>query len=149
MKGDYILKDKPRKVSTNSKGFYKFITERVSKVVDKNSNNLGTALFIAGEIDVDKSLISTEAYNFIGRLPKSNIPKIGYLAGWKSSNNSLKLGVVLGKTKVGGEEDFVIGHRIGRNGVFRKQTLQDLSRLCKQDGKSILYHIPKKFEEEF
>ena len=91
---------------------YEFIKDRIFKTDKKDANSIGTALYLAGEIDSDRYVSEEESKKILSRMPRTKEPGLGYLALWEKGGELLHAGVI------SLENPFHITHRINKKDPF-------------------------------
>ena len=127
--------------------FYDLIKLRKSNLLEINSNCTGTALYLVGEVDFDKSLSRLESREFFLKMKNSIHPEIGYVVNWHLNSQPIHAGVIFE------ENPFMVLHRNGSeiNGGARLNlsSLEDLNESYKKIGVTPAYKIPKRYLENF
>lgn len=120
--------------------FEKFIMNRKDNVNLKDSNCVGTALYLVGETESDKYLSRKDSKVLLSKLKKVKEPKAGYLAVWESEGFVIHTGVILRD-----KPPFHILHRTEKNFYLADNSLEEFSNLIysKMSIKPI-YRVPSK-----
>jgi hypothetical protein len=122
---------------------YDFIRDRIPKLRARNSNCVGTALYLIGETDSDKYLSRKESRKLISKMERAIKPELGYLALWASDGVPFHAGVILM------DNPFYIVHRNEKNGLLTKERLDTFSDyIFKNVGLKPIYRVPNKLSEE-
>jgi len=119
----------------------KFIRERASKTKRKNSNCVGTALYLVGESDTDKYLDRYTSRDVLLNFRKSFCPQKGYFVCWMDGTNPFHVGVVLETNPL------TILHRDGCDGYLKSDSFDELNLRFKNIPVEIVYKIPNNFEK--
>jgi hypothetical protein len=122
--------------------FSEFIKNRSSQVPRNNSNCVGTALYLVGETDSDKSLSRNDSKKIISKMKRAVKPELGYLALWESDGIPFHAGVILM------DNPFYIVHRNEVNGLLTKEKLDTFGDyIFKKMRLKPAYRIPHKLLE--
>lgn len=122
--------------------FYEFMKERILKMERRNSNCIGTALYIVGEKDSDNYLSRDESKKMLSKMKFSAKPELGYLVLWASGGIPYHAGTIFM------ENPFYIVHRSEKNGFLAKESLETFNEyMFKTTGLKPTYRIPNKLLE--
>lgn len=121
---------------------YDFIRDRISKLRRRNSNCIGTALYLIGETDSDKYLSRGESKKLISNMERAKKPELGHLVLWTSDGIPFHAGVILM------DNPFYIVHRNEKNGLLTKEKLDTFTDyIFKNTRLKPTYRIPNKLLE--
>ncbi len=124
--------------------FESFINERKDKVSLRDSNCVGTALYLVGERDFDKYISRKDSKEIVSKMKKAREPDTGYLVLWENNGNIYHAGVVLRD-----KPPFHILHRTEVNSYLSDNPLEEFSEfIYSKMGIKPAYRIPNKLLEE-
>lgn len=113
------------------------------------SNCIGTALYVAGELNEDKYMYGKESEEILYNLKEKSSPHQGVLVAWCSEEEIYHLGIVTNT------DPFLIFNREGANGHLKIN--QPFEKVCEEYSfvhgllkryklKKIKYFVPSKLE---
>jgi hypothetical protein len=123
--------------------FYEFIKERIKITGRRESNCIGTALYIVGEYEFDLFLKRDIAKIKFSRMKKSLTPGLGYLVSWEDDRGPFHAAVIYK------ENPFEIVHRTEDNEILTPKKLNEfVDFIFKNTGLKPVYRIPPKLEKQ-
>jgi hypothetical protein len=112
-----------------------FIKNRAKETNRRDSNCMGTAFYLVGELDKDIALTRKNSLAKISELKNSEFPENGYVVYWGTKDYPVHAGVVFDKDSLN------IIHRKKKNGLLEIGSIQELSKYLGQP----IYKIPNIF----
>lgn len=123
--------------------FESFISQRKDKLNLRDSNCVGTALYLVGERDIDVYLSRKNAKEIVSKMKRAKEPNTGYLVLWENGGKIYHSGVVLRD-----KPPFHILHRIKVNSYLSDDPLKEFSEfIYSKMGIKPSYRIPTKLLE--